>query len=524
MVTKKNFFELIEDISKSRNVSIEDVERDLIVAIEKAYLKENPETNIKVVINSAESKFEFAELKTVVEDNKDDIDDDIEITLSEAKKIKNSAKLNDIIEIKLDISKFDRMIALHIKQVFSQKLNEGSNNKVYDEWADKIGMNIRAEVETRKQNSVEVNLNDTVGVVLRKEQIPGENLEPGSKYIFYIKNVQQQTKGWPIILSRADAGLVENLLRNEIAEIEEGKIEIKAIARIPGMKTKVAVKTHDPNIDPVGTCVGPGGLRVKEIMQNLNGEHIDIILWDDDPKQFLVNACSPEKIYGLEITDDEDSTDGRHKFVTIIVEDEVLPKVIGRKGMNIKLISKLTNWSIDIQTLSIAKEDQIEYEDVSHMTPTRHNRNNNGNWQRSIRNFDERNNANKKGKPFGKKEGEYNSDFSFINTHSNKWSGSKKTESYNSSLITDDDIDQILNFGSAPQKTKPVNIELNEDDLFDNNKKTFDNSNYKKSKPKKSKKEEENLFDEFDDITEKDLNNDDTAKNINLDILEFDEE
>ena len=160
MGTKKKFFELIEEISKSRSVSIEDVERDLTIAIEKAYLKENPETNIKVVINSASSKFDFAELKTVVEDNKEDIDDDIEITLSEAKEIKSSAKLNDVIENKLDISKFDRMIALHIKQVFSQKLNEGSNNKIYDEWVDKIGMNIRAEVETVKQNSVEVNLND----------------------------------------------------------------------------------------------------------------------------------------------------------------------------------------------------------------------------------------------------------------------------------------------------------------------------------------------------------------------------
>lgn len=524
MGTKKKFFELIEEISKSRSVSIEDVERDLTIAIEKAYLKENPETNIKVVINSASSKFDFAELKTVVEDNKEDIDDDIEITLSEAKEIKSSAKLNDVIENKLDISKFDRMIALHIKQVFSQKLNEGSNNKIYDEWVDKIGMNIRAEVETIKQNSVEVNLNDTVGVVLRKEQIPGEDLEPGSKYIFYIKNVQQQTKGWPIILSRADAGLVENLLRNEISEIEEGKIEIKTIARIPGMKTKVAVKSHDPNIDPVGTCVGPGGFRVKEIMHNLNGEHIDIILWDDDPKQFLVNACSPEKIYGLEITDDEDSTDGRHKFVTIIVEDEVLPKVIGRKGMNIKLISKLTNWSIDIQTLSIAKEDQIEYEDVSHLTPTRHNRNNNSNWQRTVRNFDDKNNANKKGKSFGKKDGEYGNDFSFLNTHSDKWSGSKKFDPHNSLSITDDDIDEILNFSGAPQKTKNVSIELNEDDLFDNNKKSFDNSNYKKAKPKKAKKDEDNLFDEFDDITEEDLNNDNSAENINLDILEFDEE
>ena len=133
MGTKKKFFELIEEISKSRSVSIEDVERDLTIAIEKAYLKENPETNIKVVINSASSKFDFAELKTVVEDNKEDIDDDIEITFSEAKEIKSSAKLNDVIENKLDISKFDRMIALHIKQVFSQKLNEGSNNRIYDE-------------------------------------------------------------------------------------------------------------------------------------------------------------------------------------------------------------------------------------------------------------------------------------------------------------------------------------------------------------------------------------------------------
>ncbi len=524
MATKKQFFEYIKGVSESKNISIEKVEEFLSSAIEKAYYKENPDNKIKININSNENKFDIFELKEVVEDSMvDDMDEDIQIILSEAINVKKNIKVGDTLEHPLNIADWERIIALHIKQVFGQKLNESTNAKIYDEWADKIGMNIRAEIDTIKPYLVEVNLGDQIkGIVQRKDQIPGEIFEEGSKHIFYIKNVEQNTKSWPIILSRGDAGLVENLLRENIPEIEEGIIEIKAIARIPGSKTKVAVKTNSEDIDPIGTCVGQMGSRIKEIMKLINNEYIDIILWDDDPRQFLVNACSPERILGLEITDDEDSSDGKHKFVTIVVNEESLPKVIGKKGMNIKLISKLTHWSIDIQSLEIAKADEIAFEDVSHLSPTRHNRN--ANWKKPIGSYDERNsNNNRRGKP--NRSNSYDNDFSFMNTHNrnNKWDSQKTsydTPSYN---ITDEDIDELLNFSSAPQKNKSTNISLDEKDFFDTGNKKENNFKYKKPKAKKIDDDSQNIFDEFDDITEEDLNKN-SNENINLDSLEFDDE
>ncbi|MGL4647366.1 MAG: transcription termination factor NusA [Mycoplasmoidaceae bacterium] len=525
MGIKKNFFDLLNEVSKSKNIAIEKVEEYLALAIEKAYYKENPDNKIKIDINSKENKFDILEIKTIVEDAKsEELDEDIEITLSEAHKIKKNSKVGDILEIPLNISDWERIIAIHIKQVFGQKLNESTNAKIYEDWIDKIGMNIRAEIDSIKPFHVEVNLGDQIkGVVQRKDQIPGEMFTPGDKSIFYIKNVEQTTKTWPIILSRGDAGLVENLLRSNIPEIEEGIIEIKAIARIPGSKTKVAVKSNSPDVDPIGTCVGQMGSRIKEIMKSVNNEYIDIILWDDDPRQFLVNACAPEKILGLEISNDDDSTDGKHKFVTIVVNDESLPKVIGRKGMNIKLISKLTHWSIDIQSLTIAKEDKIQYEDVSHLSPTRFNRN--ASWQKSVRSYDDRNNSNNnRNRNKGpNRSGGYNNDFSFINTKSNKWDSPKST--YNSPTydITDEDIDELLSFNSPPQKTKPINIDLDDKNNPDGSKAS--NFKFKKKKPKKDSHEEGNIFDEFDDITKDSLKSDEPENDhIDLAHLEVDEE
>ncbi len=355
----KEIFELIKAISESHEIDQNIIKDNLIFSFEKAYLKEYPDVVFKMDIDLVNNKIRAWEEKTIVDDSmSEDLDDDKEITYSDALQYSAKAKIGEIVEIPVLIDELDRRIAIHIKQLFEQKISEQSNSVIYSKWNNRIGENIVAEVENNHNRYVEVNLGDTKGAVLKANQIPGETLLIGHKYEFYIKDVKEQTKGWPIILSRNDQGLVENLLKRYVSEIESGLIDIKAIARIPGFKTKVAVKSNQEGIDPIGCCVGVDGSRIKEINRIIcgvdvnnpknHGEFVDIILWDDDPKQFLVNACAPEKLIGVEITDDEDSADGLHKFVTLVVSQETLPKVIGKLGMNINLISKLTNWAIDI--------------------------------------------------------------------------------------------------------------------------------------------------------------------------------
>ncbi len=509
----KEIFQLIDELSQIKKIDKEIIKENLAFALEKAYLKEFPEANLKIEIDLEKEKIKMWEEKLVIDDsNESDMDDDREITLSDALKYSSSAKIGSEVKIPIEIDSLDRRVAVHVQQVFSQKISEQSNTVIYKNWHDKIGTNIRAKVENNSQRYIEVELGDTKGALLKQYQIPGEQIKIGGSYTFYIKDVKEQTKGWPIILSRNDVNLVKNLLIEFIPEIKDGTIEIKGIARVPGFKTKIAVKSNVEGVDPIGTCVGPNGSRVKEIIKLIGGEFVDIILWDEDPKQFLVNACAPESLIGVEITDDEESSDGLHKYVTLVVDDKSLAKVIGKNGMNIKLISKLTNWSIDVVEESIAIEDKINYELVGHLVPIKPSakkeffnvslskpKNNNNNKQRNVVKIDD------------------DEEFVYMPTNHNTFE------------INDEDIESLINFTSAPKKEKEIDINLDLEEIYEKDKKNLTGPKHKKAK-NKSKSDVDsdvnNLFEEFGDITENFLseNENDDLEDVGSDNLELDEE
>lgn len=458
----------------------------------------------------------------------EDLDDDKEITLSDALKYTAKAAIGQMVQIPVLIEDLDRRIVIHIKQLFEQKISEQSNSVIYSKWNNRIGENILAEVENDHNRYIEVNLGDTKGALLKANQMPNERLVIGKKYEFYIKDVKEQTKGWPVILSRNDQGLVENLLKRYVSEINDGLIEIKAIARVPGFKTKVAVKANQEGLDPIGACVGPSGQRIKEIINTIGGEFVDIILWDEDPKQFLVNACAPEQLIGVEITDDEDSADGMHKFATLVVSEDTLPKIIGKSGMNIKLISKLTNWAIDIVDEKTAIEDEIKYELVGHLVPTRTT---SSSWRPNFNNFSMGSNNTR---PKTNKSKQTSVDAAYGYGKEDDYVTVYDNYNTNNLDITDEDIESLINFNSAPKKEKQVNIELEDlEDVYSKEEKSSVGPKHKKSRSKPKSvvnQDANNLLEEFGDISDdfllEDYSNDqyDEEEQIGSDNLELDEE
>lgn len=460
----KSFLENLDKLAKEKDTSKENIVNILKIALEKSYLKENPDLDIEVVVDLEKESIKLFEKRIVVDKSEDEIDDDKEINIADAHELKKSYKLGDIVATEVNIDKFERRIASYFAQILTHNLNDISNSKVYEEWKDKVGNIIRAEVEKVDNRSVEVNLGSTKGVVLKSEQIPGEELQPGQSYLFLIKEVkQQQTKGWPIILSRTDEGLLRFLLKSEISEIADGSIEIKRISRIVGYKTKVAITSRIQGIDAIGTAVGPKGERIKKISQMLNNERIDVILYDEDPKQFLVNACHPEKIVGVEITDDEDVPGS--KIVTIVCPDDSLVKLIGKNGINVKLLSKLTGWSIDVISEKFAIEDKIEYEDVSNLVSSkvRQPRTNFVNYKFANNNTD-LNNRKQKGtttKPATNKTGFYNG---FSNDDAIEIDFD--LEQYRAELdnITDEDVEQLLGTTTSNNSTRKNKKQVEDDE------------------------------------------------------------
>ncbi|MDE5949602.1 MAG: transcription termination factor NusA [Malacoplasma sp.] len=458
MKISKAFWDNLDKVAQEKETSKENIINILKTALEKSYLKENPDMDIETEVNEEKETIKLFEKRVVVDKTEDEIDDDKEINLADANKLKKSYKIGDVVKTEVEIGQFERRLAFHFGQILNHNLNEISNSKIYEEWKDKVGYIIRAEVE-KNERFVEINLGTTKGVLLKSDQIPGEYLSPGQSYLFVIKEVKQQTKGWPIILSRSDERLLKYLLKNEISEIANGTIEIKKIARIVGYKTKVAIASKIYGVDAIGTAVGPKGERIKKISQMLNNERIDVILYDDDPKQFLVNACHPEKILGIEISDDEDKPGS--KIITIVCPEDNLYKLIGKNGVNVKLLSKLTGWSIDVVSDEFAKESKIKYEDISNLVSSKvkqpkstftNNKNNQSgnNWKS---NNNKRNNNN-----------DFYNNFSAdlpIDTPFDY-------EQYRADLesITDDDVESLLNTTSINStKRQKKNFDEDEEEI-----------------------------------------------------------
>jgi N utilization substance protein A len=277
-----------------------------------------------------------------------------EIQISEAKALKKSSKIGDEIKTKLEVpAAYGRMAAQTAKQVIIQRLREAEREMVFDEFKDKENEVISGVIQRREAGLVLIDLGKAVGVLPPDEQIYGERYNPGDRIKIYVKEVRVTPKGPEVVLSRTSEEILKKVFYLEIPEISNGLIELKAVAREAGSRAKVAVFTNSDKVDPIGSCVGQRGSRIQTIIQELGGEKVDIIQYDDDAVRFITNALSPAKIVGVELNDQE------KKAVVAVAEDQ-LSLAIGKGGQNARLAARLTGWKIDIVSKGEKKAEKKE--------------------------------------------------------------------------------------------------------------------------------------------------------------------
>ena len=366
MQQNNELIKMMKDIAEEREVQFDIVVSSFEDALKKAYVKEFPEENIEVSVDHTTGKINCDRLFLVVEDNKEDLNEYCEITLSDAKKINPNYALGDFHKQAFDIWTLERRVVLHALQVFKHSISNESNKEIFKEWSPKVGTVIIAEVEKvdYKSSTALINLDKTYGFMPKKESSPDEKLIPGSKYKFYIKEVLEQSKGWSIILSRGDAQLVKYLLTTNIPEIQEDIVEIVKIARVAGFKTKVSVRSKQPGIDPVGACIGAKADRIRPILSEIGSEKIEFVEWTEDVAKYLTNACNPAPLLGFKVIEPENETE--RKRIILIVDEHKLALIIGSKGKNVKLLSELLEANVDIKTMEEVKEEGIQFERISY--------------------------------------------------------------------------------------------------------------------------------------------------------------
>lgn len=332
----------IKQIAEEKNLP-EDTVHDIIEqAIAAAYRRDfgDREQEVRAELNSNSGTVVVYIGKEVVERVGDDA---FEISLADAKKLKKDAAVGDIVEVTDKPTVFGRVAAQTAKQVILQKLREAEREVVMEEYADKIGTVITGTVQRIEPRVVRVELGKASGIIPQSEQIQGEYYSIGSRVKVYLKDVERGNRGPQLILSRANEAFVEYLFRQEVPEMENGAVEIKAIAREAGRRTKIAVHSTVPGVDPVGTFVGGHGTRVQAVMNEIgDSEKVDIITFSDDPVTFITNALSPAEVASITI-------DEAKKHAKVLVNADQLSIAIGRGGQNVRLASRLTGYELDIE-------------------------------------------------------------------------------------------------------------------------------------------------------------------------------
>lgn len=343
----KEFFEALEELSIEKGINknylLDAIENALVTAYKRNF---NSSENVKIVIDEANATIKVYSVKEVVEEV---FDPAIEIELEAAKKIDKKAKLGDFVDVEIIPKDFGRISAQTAKQVIVQKIREAEREIVFTEYSDRQGEIVSGIVQKVDKNLIIVDLGRIEGIMTPNEQIPTETYAVNDRIKAYVVEVQKSSKGVPqMLISRTHPGFVKRLLELEIPEIYEGLIEIKNIVREAGSRTKVAVYSKDPNIDPVGSCVGQRGTRIQNILNELKEEKIDIVEWSEDPVQFIASALSPATVLAVDI-------DEENKSSKVVVPDGQLSLAIGKDGQNARLSAKLTGWKIDIKSESQIK-------------------------------------------------------------------------------------------------------------------------------------------------------------------------
>ncbi len=354
----KELMEALDVLEKEKEISKETlfdaIENSLITACKNHFGKSD---NIHVEINRETCDFFVWADKEVVETEEDVMDDCLEISLEEAKKYDKKAEVGGIVKVEIRSKEFGRIATQNAKNVILQKIREEERSVIYNQYFEKEKDVVTGIVQRYIGRNISINLGKCDAILNESEMVKGEVFKPTERIKVYILEVKNTTKGPRILVSRTHPELVKRLFESEVAEIADGTVEIKSIAREAGSRTKMAVYSENPNVDPVGACVGMNGARVNSIVEELRGEKIDIINWDENPGNLIQNALSPAKIVAVFADPDE-------KTAKVVVPDYQLSLAIGKEGQNARLAARLTGYKIDIKSETQAKDAPgFRYED-----------------------------------------------------------------------------------------------------------------------------------------------------------------
>ena len=347
-IDNKELILSLEELEKEKGIKksyvIEAIETALVTAYKRNF---DSLENVRVDIDKQTGATHIYAIKDVTEQAKDEA---TEISLEDAHKINKELKIGDQVDVEIVPKDFGRIAAQTAKQVIIQKLREVEREVIFNEFNERKGEIVSGLIQKADKNIVIMDLGRLEGIMPTKEQIPTEHYHVNDKIKGYVLDVEKGQKGAPqVIITRSHPDFVRKLLELEIPEIYEGVIEIKSVSRDPGYRSKVAVYSPDPNIDPVGSCVGQKGVRIQNVINELHGEKIDVIEWNEDPSIFIAASLLPAQIMAVDIKENE-------KFAQVIVQDDQLSLAIGKAGQNARLAAKLTNWKIDIKSESQFRE------------------------------------------------------------------------------------------------------------------------------------------------------------------------
>ena len=352
----KELMGALDELEREKNISketlLDAIEQSLIQAYKNHFGKAD---NVHVTINRETGDFSVYADRKVVEFVEDPAE---EVSLVEAQKQNTNAEVGDILKVPVHSDKFGRIATQNAKNVILQKIREEERKVLFDQYHGNEKEVVTGIVQRVVGHNVSVNLGKADAILAENEQVKGETFKPTERIKVYILEVKDTPKGPRILVSRTHPGLVKRLFETEVAEVKDGTVEIKSIAREAGSRTKLAVWSNDPDVDPVGACVGVNGARVSAIVNELRGEKIDIINWDENPAILIENALSPAKVIAVMADPDE-------KTALVVVPDYQLSLAIGKEGQNARLAARLTGFKIDIKSETQAKEagDFYDYDD-----------------------------------------------------------------------------------------------------------------------------------------------------------------
>lgn len=351
----KDLFAALDELEANKGIKKEFFLETLEAALAAAYKKNYGEArSIEVKITPEKNKIEFFAYKTVVETVEDP---DTQVSLEDAQQLKKSIKLGDTLKEEITPKDFGRIAAGTAKQVIVQKLREAERSMAFGELENKVDSIINGVVRRVESDAVYVELSGTTieGVMMTSDQIPNEKYAVGARIKVYVKKLREGFNGVQAIVSRAVPNFVKKLFEAEVPEIASGVVEIKGVVREAGYRTKIAIASNDADVDALGACVGNRGARVNAIVAELNGEKVDIIIWSDDPFEYIARALSPAKVLSVEI-------DEILKASKVIVPDDKLSLAIGKAGQNVRLAAKLTGWKIDVKSESASRAAEAQAE------------------------------------------------------------------------------------------------------------------------------------------------------------------